>query len=114
MIELTCPAEEGIEPAQLRKAYDPLKTAIEANGVWSVADHHRSGSRGYVAHSLPRCLKKLGLCLRSVGRTCKEVSIIAARCTYAIYLAHVSKCWDRKREILTSHTNQEPAHADPV
>ena len=57
MIELTWPEEEGIESPQLRKEarYDPLKTAIEANGVWFVElITIEVGARGYVAHSLPR------------------------------------------------------------
>ena len=67
------------------------------------------GARGHVAHTLPRCLKRLGLCPRDVRRVCKEISTVVARCTYAIYLAHESRTWDRTRNLLTLSTSQPQA-----
>ena len=57
MIELTCPAEEGIEAARERKLgrYFQLKQDI-ANAGW-VADllTIEVGAGGYVAYSVERC-----------------------------------------------------------
>ena len=108
LIELTCPAEEGIVPAQLRKEsrYTHLVDAIQDNNrSWSI--HLMTievGARGYVARTLPRCLKRLGLSPRMVSRVCRDASTVAARCTYAIYLSHGSEAWDPNRPLLALDT----------
>ncbi len=63
LIELTCPAEEGIEAAQVRKIarYTDLVKEINRSG-WSANQFAiEVGARGYVALSTPRCLKRLGM-----------------------------------------------------
>ena len=59
------------------------------------------GARGYVANTLPRCLKRLGCSPRQVKRVCKDISSIVARCTYAIYLSHDQKLWEKNRKLLS-------------
>ena len=59
------------------------------------------GARGYVANTLPRCLKLLGCTTRQVRRVCKDLSSIVARCTYAIYLSHDQEFWDKDRKLLS-------------
>jgi hypothetical protein len=72
MIELTCPAEEGITAAQVRKEarYATLAEEIKsANQEWSTTVMTiEAGARGFVALSLLRCLKKLGLVPRQQQR----------------------------------------------
>ena len=84
MVELTCPAEEGIEAAQVRKEarYLPLQNEIKKhNPNWSTEVLTiEVGARGYVARTVPRCLKQLGLTPRKVNRVVKDLSTLAARC----------------------------------
>ena len=104
LIELTVPAEEGIFAAQIRKEarYFALRTAIKKTTSWSCTLLTiEVGARGFVARTLPRCLKKLGLKPRKTSRVCKDLSDLVSRCTYAIYLARESKAWDKDRPLLT-------------
>ena len=64
LIELTCPAEEGIVPSQIFKtaSYAPLINNVRSNTNWSVELMTiEVGARGFVSRSVPRCLKRLGL-----------------------------------------------------
>ena len=94
-IELTCPAEEGIEAGRVRKLarYEQLKQDI-ANAGW-VADllTIEVGARGYVAYSTECCFRQLGM-------LCKSLSRVVARCSYAIYLSRKNKGWDKKQKLL--------------
>jgi len=105
LIELTCPAEEGIANAVERKKaryFDLCCNIRDRNPSWTVVLRTiEAGARGYVAKSLPRCLKELGLGPRKLNRVIKDVSTIVARCTYAIFLAHDVKEWYTKRALLT-------------
>jgi hypothetical protein len=78
LIELTCPAEEGIEAAQIRKEarYADLRDQIRsANKTWSVTVMTiEAGARGFVARTIPRCLNRLGLAPRHINRACKAIS----------------------------------------
>ena len=59
LIELTCPAEEGILPAQARKEAkynDDLVPGISGQEWTSVLMTIEVGVRGYVATSVRRCL----------------------------------------------------------
>ena len=102
MIELTYPAEEGIEAARVRKLarYEQLKQDI-ANAGW-VADllTIEVGARGYVACPVERCFRQLNMQKRTVSSLCKSLSHVVARCSYAIYLSRKNKDWDKKRELL--------------
>jgi hypothetical protein len=102
MIELTCPAEEGIQNAVLRKQarYKDLQTEIN-NGHWTATLLTvEVGARGFVAHSVFRCLQKLGFSSRSKNRICKKLSLISAKCSYTIYLSTNSN-WHKFRTLLT-------------
>ena len=118
MVELTCPAEEGIEAAQVRKEarYLPLQNEIkEHNPNWSTEVLTiEVGARGYVARTVPRCLKQLGLTPRKVNRVVKDLSTLAARCTYTIYLARENKGWDRRRPLLTAIDAASKARPGPT
>ena len=59
------------------------------------------GVRGFVAHSLERTLLRLGISRRIISKSCKNVSIIAARCSFAIYLSANSIVWDKNRSLIT-------------
>ena len=102
MIELTCPAEEGIEAAREYKLgrYTQLKQDIE-EVVWVAGLLTLEvGARGYVAYSTERCFRQLGMQKRKVSSLCKSLSRVVARCSYAIYLSRKNKDWDRNRELL--------------
>ena len=100
MIELTCPAEEGIEAAREYKLgrYKQLKQDI-ANAGW-VADLFTIGVGARGAYSTERCFRQLGMQKRTVSSLCKLLSRVVARCSYAIYLSRKNKDWDKKRELL--------------
>ena len=112
LIELTCPAEEGIEAAQIRKEarYADLRDQIRsANKTWSVTVMTiEAGARGFVARTIPRCLNRLGLAPRHINRACKDISAIVSRCTYTIYLARESKGWVQQ-DLLTLSGDRPPA-----
>ena len=108
IVELTCPAEEGIEAAKIRKEakYFGLKCACASKDRgWSAEILTiEVGVRGFVARTLPRLLKRLGQGPKKISKDIKNISSIVARCTYAIYLARETSYWDVKRELLTAET----------
>jgi hypothetical protein len=107
MIELTCPAEEGIEAAAVRKQarYILLKERSEA-GLWSAAVLNiEVGARGFVALSVHRCLAALGFSGRATNKICRRLGEVVARCSYAIYLSSSNPVWDKKRPLLMSASN---------
>ena len=103
MIELTCPAEEGIEANRERKhvRYEQLTQDIAIAGWVPDLLTIEFGARGYVAYSTERCFRQLGMQKRTVSSLCKSLSRVVARCSYAIYLSRKNKDWDKKRELLT-------------
>jgi hypothetical protein len=103
LIELTCPAEEGILAAQVYKEsrYSELLEHINGSTSWTATLLTiEVGARGYVGRTVPRCFKKLGLCSSSISLLCKNLGEISARCSYAIYLASESLAWDKARVLL--------------
>jgi len=106
LVELTVPAEEGIEAAQLRKEarYLPLCDAINADKVnpWKASLFTvEAGARGFVAHTMRSFLRKLGLPGAKASSACKDISLIAMRCSYCIYLSRDTEAWDRSRDLLS-------------
>jgi hypothetical protein len=104
LIELTCPSEENIEVAQLRKQtrYLQLMDQITSNTNWSPSLYTiEVGARGFIAHSLERTFLRLGISRRILSKVCKRVSIIAARCSFAIYMSANSIIWDKNRSLIT-------------
>ena len=105
LIELTCPAEEGIEAAATYKKgrYSELLDTINSERCpgWSASlKTIEVGARGFVARSTFWCFKSLGIKPRAMSKLRKELEQIASRCTYAIYLHRETSTWDRRRELL--------------
>ena len=103
LIELTCPAEEGIDPAHIRKVarYEPLCTQIsQTQPKWNpLLMTIEVGARGFVAHSVRRCFRRLGISKRGVRTLIRNLSEVVARCSYAIYLARSSIAWQQRNLI---------------
>ena len=110
--ELTCPAEEGIPEAKLYKQARYADLANDIRGMkhpWSV--HVLTlevGARGFVARSTYTFLRKIGFSSRGARATCRRVSEVAARCTYAIYLRHDDKRWSSSRTLVVPRSCKEP------
>ena len=83
LIELTCPAEEGIEAAEIRKIsrYFGPKNACKDRGWSTEILTIEAGARGHVAKSIPRLLKRLGRSSKDINRDCKNISNIVSKCT---------------------------------
>lgn len=111
--ELTCPAEEGVVEAKLRKQARYADLAEELRGLkypWTV--HNLTlevGARGFVARSTYSFLRKIGFTPKSARTTCREVSEVAARCSYAIYLRHSEEKWNSSRTLLVPRSCMEPS-----
>ena len=95
LFELTCPAEEGIDAASLRKSarYEALGLAIVEAGWTAEVRPIEVGARGFVARSVLRVLRDLGLSSREVTTLCRTLATVVARCSYAIYLASSTSEW---------------------
>jgi hypothetical protein len=103
LLELTCPAEEGIQAASLRKTarYTPLKNYIKESGWSPYLMTFEVGARGFVARSTRRCFRRLGLTNKEVSNLSKTLSTVVSRCSYAIYLTRETVFWDQSRVLLT-------------
>jgi len=103
LIELTCPAEEGMKAAEIRKIarYSELMAQIKTAGWTPHLFTVEVGARGFVGRSTIHCLKKLGLSSRTIRQTHKDLSEIVARCTYAIYLARETLDWPRDQPLIS-------------
>ena len=96
MIELTCPAEENIDEAKSRKLakYADLQELIIQNG-WSSRLHTiEVGTRGLVASSVHQTLRGLGITSQLALKISRALSLVTARCSYAIWLKHQTPKWD--------------------
>jgi len=103
MIELTCPAEEGMSAAQTLKASRnlPLITDINNTRKWTVRFFTiEVGARGFVNTSFWKCCLALGMPRATTTKLCKTVSLVAAKCSYAIYLAANSILWEDNKSVL--------------
>ena len=56
--------------------------------------------QGFVGHLLPKCLSLLGFSHSNSTKLCKMVSLVSAKCSYAIYLTSNSPNWDRLSVLL--------------
>ena len=82
LIELTCPAEEGMGAAQLRKEtkYSELLDNINATNVWKASLWTLEiGARGLVGLSSHKTFVRLGFASLQVRALCKRLSSVAAR-----------------------------------
>ena len=98
LIELTCPADESISEAHMRKhtKYLPLITEIRRTTKWEV--HFSTievGVRGCVGLSLKQCLSKLGLPKNENIQLCKAVSFVAASCSHTIFNSTNTRSWPK-------------------
>jgi len=103
LIELTCCAEEGVAAAQARKEarYEDLLTTIRETKMWTARLLTvEVGARGLVGSSTYRAFVTLGLSSRQANALCKRLSVVVARCSYAIYLAHNSKEWPHNNNLV--------------
>ena len=95
LVELTCPAEENIADARLRKKikYTPLKYQITDND-WEC--HHYTievGAREFVSDSVPRLLRRLGSTNSSIRDLTRKISRSVSRCSFAIYRSYRVHEW---------------------
>ena len=95
LVELTCPAEENVADARLRKSvkYTPLKQQIVDNGwkchLWTI----EVGARGLVSGSVRRCLQRLGFKNTVTRSLIRNVSVCVSRCSFAIYKSYKVQKW---------------------
>ena len=104
ILELTCPAEEGMSAAKTLKEakYLPLITDIINTNQWTVSFFTiEVGVRGFVNNSFWKCFLSLGLSRQIATKLCKKVSLVSAKCSYFIYLAANSPSWEENKSLLT-------------
>jgi hypothetical protein len=69
------------------------------------------GARGFVGHSLRRCLRLFGFKPKATKDLCRSVSLIAAKCSHAVLLASKNVVWDKHRVLLSTDIWQpRPQH----
>ena len=108
LIELTCCAEEGIHNAHVRKdtKYTPLVNDINETKIWEASLFTLEiGARGLVATSSHKIFVMLGFSSSQARSLCKTLSRVAARCSYAIYLAHSSLSWSHGNDLIIEETD---------
>ena len=89
LIELTVPAEINFENANSRKRakYSDLVDQCQLNG-WKVHLFPiEVGSRGFAYGSVYKCAKELGFDSKTSNKIIRQMSKMALRCSYAIYLS---------------------------
>ena len=114
LIELTCPAEEGILPAQARKEAkynDDLVPGINGQEWTSILMTIEVGVRGYVAKSVRRCLYNLGVPRRDTQRLIHTLSRVVAKCSYTIPQSHEIANWESGRPLLRPEPTEVHGHA---
>jgi hypothetical protein len=100
LLELTVPAEEGLDAAKLRKEakYTKLLESISESNYWKPQLLTLEvGARGLVSTRAYRAFTILGFTAVEAKKLCKSVSEVAARCSFAIFLAHKQKTWIRSQ-----------------
>jgi len=105
LIELTCPAEEGIEAAKIRKQgkYQMLLENIHNSSPWKpLLFTVEIGVRGFISISTQQVFLKLGLQRQDISSLLKRLSATVAKCSHTILLAANSKAWDDNRALLDS------------
>ena len=102
LLELTCPAEEGIEAAQIRKEarYAGLMEEITEQKWTPTLLTLEVGARGLVGSRTFRSFVTLGFSVQSANQLCKSLSDIVSRCSYAIYLAHSTAVWPHNSDLV--------------
>ena len=96
LVELTVCCEENIESAHVRKRdrYEDLKKSINDSTEWhSTVFPIEVGARGFVGRSTSHFYRKIGLTSQSASKLCKSLSLVAARCSYNLWLHRENKKW---------------------
>ena len=109
LIELTCPAEEGMRNAQLRKEtkYTELLDNINSTNVWKASLWTiEIGARGLVGLSSHKTFVRLGFTSSQAKALCKTLSSVVARCSYAIYQAHRNLAWSHSSDLVVEVDSQ--------
>ena len=102
ILELTCPAEEGMSAAKTLKEakYLPLITDIINTNQWKVSFFTiEVGVRGFVNNSFWKCFLSLGLSRQQATKLCKKVSLVSAKCSY--FISANSPSWEENKSLLT-------------
>ena len=102
LLELTCPAEEGILAARAFKEakYLPLLDSIKGNHWSPIFLPIEVGARGFVAHSLVSSLLRLGIPRANINTLRKTVSSISAKCSFHILQSANTVAWDLTKPLL--------------
>lgn len=109
LIELTVPADENIQAAQIRKKarYDKLSREINSVSSWNTKIITiEVGARGFVGKSMNSCLRKLGFTAHSSSFICKKISLVVARCSHHIWANRNNKKWNM-RPLLEPYTHTD-------
>ena len=88
LIELTCPAEEGIQAAKIHKEtkYQGLLENISRTTPWIPSLYTiEVGVRGFIAISSQQVFSKLGICGQRLSAFLKKLSSISATCSFTIF-----------------------------
>jgi len=96
--------EEGINAVQLRKEvrYHELVVNINENNWNAELITLEIGARGLIGINVFRAFVKLGLPPQTATILCRTLSVVVARCSYAICLAHDSKEWPHMDLVLAA------------
>ena len=111
LLELTCPAEEGIAAAQIRKQsrYQDLLDEINATKTWKARLLTLEvGARGLVGSSTYHAFRVLGFSPPQTKTMVRGLSEIVVRCSYAIYLAHNVPVWPHNCDLVSSRVLRKP------
>jgi hypothetical protein len=95
LIELTCPSEENIQTAKIRKTerYTPLLQQIQPAG-WAVSLFLvEAGVRGCLSRSFHQCPRAIGVPNSTAKKTLKAVQTVVSRCSYIIFHSHKNLIW---------------------
>ena len=114
LLELIDPAEEGLHAAKLRKEakYTKLLETISESNFWRPQLLTLEVSaRGLVLTRTYRAFTILGFTAVEAKKLCKSVSEVAARCSFAIFLAHKQKTWIRSELVDISATKADKVSA---
>ena len=115
LLELTCPAEEGITAAQIRREsrYADLLERINETKTWKARLLTLEvGARGLVGSSTFRNFRILGLNTLQTKNLVKNLSEVVVRCSYAIYLAHSSFVWTHNEDLVSAHSSPKVKEED--
>ena len=85
--------KKALRMRQSTRMHVELCDAIRDAGWTVVLRPIEVGARGFVARSVSRLLRELGLSSREVTTLCRSLATVVARCSFTIYLASSSAEW---------------------